>query len=462
MTDITELTEGAVRSIVENEVGSFAAHQGPIVQILRITNMPVNMRGNRYRLVLSDGQNFFQSMLGVNLNHLVTSGQMVDNALIRIQDYGHTTIQDMRVFILFDLEVINGQYGRKIGNPSDVAAAPSAGATSQVRSPTPPAASETRPSDQASPVPAARCSTGSSPLQQLGDAIAEEMKCPISQELLVDAVTAEDGFHYEREDIVNYIKHVRDNNLTLRSPKTNLPMGERLNDAIAVRNTIQRLMESGAISGKRAEMYRQRSLVIETKKKAAKEDVEAMELLAAFYKDGLNGLEKSPKQAKHWGNKARLGALRNRVSDGDTEAMCILGRAHTKGQLGLKQDHRKAFDYYDMAAKKMNVHGMAHAGYSLCHGLGTENDKFLGVTLVAASAAMNSAFGCVFLGLFYYEGIFGLQKDLSQSKYWLERAFEMNGQSDSIAATLDDWTMCCAHQKLHVCRINMSELDSKK
>jgi hypothetical protein len=267
-----------------------------------------------------------------------------------------------------------------------------------------------------------------SSLRRLVTAIIEEMRCPISHELLVDPVTAEDGFQYEREEIVNYIKHVRKNSLTLRSPKTNLAMGDKLTDAIAVRNTIQRLIESGAIGRDVAEVYHMRSLVIETKEKANNSDIASMELLAGWYKRGESGLKKRLKLAQHWEEKAKVCALTDRVADGDTEAMCILGTAYSIGKLGLKRSNKDAARFFEMAAKEMNPHGMACAGHFAAHGMGMKIYKARGVTLVAASAAMNSDCGCYFLGKYYFDGKHALKVDLVQAKFWLERAIEIHGQ----------------------------------
>ena len=58
------------------------------------------------------------------------------------------------------------------------------------------------------------------------DEMAEELVCPITQELPVDPVTAEDGRVYERSAIE---AHIRGRSAeALKSPITNEPMGPRL------------------------------------------------------------------------------------------------------------------------------------------------------------------------------------------------------------------------------------------
>ena len=62
--------------------------------------------------------------------------------------------------------------------------------------------------------------------------------CPISHDILIDPVTAQDGHQYERCYMYEHIEHVQKSNQVLRSPKTNLRMGNVLLDAISTRNIL--------------------------------------------------------------------------------------------------------------------------------------------------------------------------------------------------------------------------------
>lgn len=71
----------------------------------------------------------------------------------------------------------------------------------------------------------------------------------MSLELMVDPVTAVDGFLYERDAIEEFFEYLRHNSDILdgRSPKTNLPMkSTHLMDAVAIRNAICYIVNSGA------------------------------------------------------------------------------------------------------------------------------------------------------------------------------------------------------------------------
>ena len=92
----------------------------------------------------------------------------------------------------------------------------------------------------------------------------DELVCPITQELPVDPVTAEDGRVYERQAMEEWLRSKAGQEV--RSPVTNEPMGTKLFPAVQVRNTIKGMVKSGAISGDKAEAWKER---IEKEKVAA-------------------------------------------------------------------------------------------------------------------------------------------------------------------------------------------------
>eukprot|EP00966_Prymnesium_polylepis_P096755 2241540-Prymnesium_polylepis.1 len=80
--------------------------------------------------------------------------------------------------------------------------------------------------------------------------MADEWVCPITFELPLDPVLAEDGSTYERCAIKEHIRVQRGN---LRSPISNEPMGSRLMANIRARNTIEKLVRTGVLGGDKAE-----------------------------------------------------------------------------------------------------------------------------------------------------------------------------------------------------------------
>ena len=87
------------------------------------------------------------------------------------------------------------------------------------------------------------------------DQVAEDYLCPISQELPVDPVTAEDGRIYERSEIQ---RHIDQRAGDLRSPMTNEPMGKKLLPSAQTRSMIRTLVRTGAIGDDKAARWKER------------------------------------------------------------------------------------------------------------------------------------------------------------------------------------------------------------
>ena len=132
------------------------------------------------------------------------------------------------------------------------------------------------------------------------DDAVEELIRPITTELPVDPVMAEDGRVYERRAIEDWIARPGE----LKSPTANTPMGPRLFPAKQVRNVIERMVRTGAISGPKAEAW-SKKLVEEEEVKAVRTaaeggDAGAMRDLGRWYFLGDHGLAKDYKQAVSW------------------------------------------------------------------------------------------------------------------------------------------------------------------
>ena len=157
--------------------------------------------------------------------------------------------------------------------------------------------------------------------EQIAYAIATEFMCPISLELPVDAVTAEDGRVYERNHIA---AHIAIQGAALRSPITNEPMGPRLFPATQVRNMIELAVRLQLITG----------------------DV------AARWADRIEG-------------EAIVASLRRDAESGDARAMLTLGDWHRDGNHGLTVDCVSALRWYTRAADLSFIDGKSTLGYTL-------------------------------------------------------------------------------------------------
>eukprot|EP00964_Phaeocystis_antarctica_P036833 scaffold21018_cov65-Phaeocystis_antarctica.AAC.1 len=191
--------------------------------------------------------------------------------------------------------------------------------------------------------------------RQAIDEVAEEYVCPITAELPIDPVTAEDGRCYERCAIEEWFD--RQPQPRVKSPMTNAPMGKRLLPAVQVRNSLKRLVESGAISGSKADAW----------KKAMAEEVE-------------------------------VAALREKAEGGDAVAMRDLGNLYRNGKYGLKQDLTQAFMWFKRAADLNDARALTECGAAYLIGAGVERSTSRGMAMIVMAAAMGSEHACGTLG----------------------------------------------------------------
>ena len=211
--------------------------------------------------------------------------------------------------------------------------------------------------------------------RQAIDDVAEEYVCPITAELPIDPVTAEDGRFYERHAIEEWFS--RQPEAQVKSPVNNEPMGTRLLPAVQVRNSLKRLVESGAISGSKADAW----------KKAMAEEAE-------------------------------VAALRARAEGGDASAMYELGFAYHEGERGLKKDRKQAFTWFKRAADLNHVRSLTNCGVLYLEGRGVERNDRRGFSMLGAAAALGSEHACGLLGWANAQGRYGLDKNPQEATRW--------------------------------------------
>jgi hypothetical protein len=211
--------------------------------------------------------------------------------------------------------------------------------------------------------------------RQTIDDVAEEYMCPITAELPIDPVTAEDGRCYERCAIEEWFSKIPEPQV--KSPVTNEPMGKRLLPAVQVRNTLKRLVESGAISGSKADAW----------KKAMAEEAE-------------------------------VAALRAKAEGGNARAMRRLGDAYRCGKRGLKQDYTQAFTWFKRAADLRDVTSLAACGLAYLYGDGVKRNHVRGAAMLGEAAGMGSDVACAYLGMANSDGKCGFDKDPQEATRW--------------------------------------------
>ena len=215
-----------------------------------------------------------------------------------------------------------------------------------------------------------------SKLRKTIDDGAEELLCPITQELPIDPVTAEDGRVYERSAITEWLQQ------NDKSPHTNEPMGKRLLPATQVKNLISGMVKSGAITGDKAGAW--------TKKLEGERVAEEM---------------------------------RRRAEAGDARAMAELGHWYRVGKHGLQKNLDEGYKWAKRAADLDHPRGISNVGACLSNGSGTERNTALANVLFAQAATMGVDHACYLMAEQYKDGD-GLPKDLERAQYWAKKALD--------------------------------------
>ena len=242
-----------------------------------------------------------------------------------------------------------------------------------------------------------------SPREEHTQQIAEEFICPISQELPVKPVIAEDGRIYEEDHILKWFAMKRE----AKSPTTGAVIGTKLIAAPQIRNTIEKLVKSGAIKGELAEAWQKAS-------------------------------------AKNLAIETRVKELRVKADAGDGEAMYELGiwyqcnsiRAgiqHSKDP-SLTEDTVQARAWFERSAAARNPKGLAVFGAYLVTGIGGPQDNVFGVMNLTQAAELGSQVGAHSLGKAFLNGLWGLPKDPARARYWLNREEDCRAARRAAAA----------------------------
>lgn len=79
--------------------------------------------------------------------------------------------------------------------------------------------------------------------------IIQHHTCPITQQVLVDPVQAEDGHVYERQALERWLE------IKKTSPMTNEPMGPAMAEAVAARQTVRELAEQGMLNQRTSRQF---------------------------------------------------------------------------------------------------------------------------------------------------------------------------------------------------------------
>lgn len=180
------------------------------------------------------------------------------------------------------------------------------------------------------------------------------------------------GRVYERHAIEMHFESR--NGEQVKSPMTNLAMGQLLLPAPHTKNIIETCIENGTIGGE----------------------------VASRWKDRME-------------EKKKRDALIARAERGDVRAMEGVGSNHVTGKHGFSKNSRQAYLWFDRAFRAGSVWGMAQKGHMMALGLGVSANARKGVLHVTAAEARGSDWAAYCLGMDYY----GLQLTNEEAAYFL-------------------------------------------
>jgi hypothetical protein len=217
------------------------------------------------------------------------------------------------------------------------------------------------------------------------DSIADNWLCPITLELPIDPVMAEDGKIYERSAIEQWLRE------KMTSPSTNNPMGGRLFPAPQAKSTIEALVKSGEVSDDKAKAWKAK---LENEKKV-----------------------------KKW---------REAAEGGDADAMRQLAKSYSYGENGLPKDWKQAREWAKRGAELGDVKCMGNYGQCLLIGIGGDVVNALGMFYTSRAAERGCCLSHLLLGRGFADGTFGLPKDAAQARIWLTKVITGGNQQGHI------------------------------
>ncbi|MCJ1442860.1 MAG: Replication factor A protein 1 [Stictis urceolatum] len=113
----TVVDKGSLRAVFDGSLPSITPQ--PVMQCLQVKPMAGQQgQPERYRVVFSDINNFVQSMLATQANHVVTEGRLQKGCVVRLKSFQANKVKGRRILIVLDLEVLE-EHGvhEKAGTP---------------------------------------------------------------------------------------------------------------------------------------------------------------------------------------------------------------------------------------------------------------------------------------------------------------------------------------------------------
>lgn len=211
--------------------------------------------------------------------------------------------------------------------------------------------------------------------------IAPEWVCPITAALMTNPVLASDGIFYEREALLKLFETSAPQDAV--SPVTREIINRDFIESVAARNTIAKLVASGALDSEMVTEWQARS--------------------------------EQDKQLDNWQKEAEKG---------NGQSMHSIGLCFFRGTHGLERNENMAFTYFKMASDAKYPPGTTMVATSHLNGTGTKRDLILGAHYLTMASERGSEHACALLGWIHTEGHFGFKKDYKEATEWYKKMKE--------------------------------------
>ena len=213
--------------------------------------------------------------------------------------------------------------------------------------------------------------------------LIHEFVCSISLQLPLNPAVAEDGKIYEYELIDRWLKKHN------TSPTTNARMGKNLVKSTSIRNTIENLVKGFQASS------------------GTEEDKALVDDWNLRYKHQQDQII----------SEQNMKSLIAKAKSGDADAMEQVGRNYRLGRHGFKKDTKKGNRWTIAAANAGSLREMAKAGeylFSLTEA--SRTDRLKGLSYLSQAAHVGGCDrACIYLGMCYADGKYGLKKSKPQA-----------------------------------------------
>lgn len=244
----------------------------------------------------------------------------------------------------------------------------------------------------------------------------DEYKCPITQELPVDPVMAEDGRCYESSAIEDWFRKNAYGVNRAKSPMTNQYIGTQLVPAVQVRNAIERLIDTGLIVGEPAQTW----------------------------KEKVGDTARMTQEMKKIWQEAQKG---------EKGAMTDVGFAYQEGTDGLPQDWPKAATWFRKAALQSEPHAVMSLGVLYINGTGVEKDTGRAFIELSRAATLGSEHAAISIARRLDKGFGVVNKDRDAARFWfnLSKTCKNKDSCEKYVKERDEWLAKHGTNHTHSC-----------